>query len=34
MVVAPWVRYLRQEYVPMLTWAASTYRSPSCPYFR
>jgi hypothetical protein len=24
MVEAPWVRYLSQEYVPMLTWAANT----------
>jgi hypothetical protein len=28
MVEAPWVRYLSQEYVPMLTWAATTTAPP------
>jgi hypothetical protein len=28
MVEAPWVRYLSQEYVPMLTCAATTTAPP------
>jgi hypothetical protein len=28
MVVTPWVRYLSQEYVPMITWAAKTTAHP------
>jgi hypothetical protein len=28
MVEAPWVRYLSQEYVPMLMWAATTTAPP------
>jgi hypothetical protein len=28
MVVTPWVRYLSQEYVPMITWAANTTAPP------
>jgi hypothetical protein len=28
MVEASWVRYLSQEYVPMLTWAANTTAPP------
>jgi hypothetical protein len=28
MVVTPWVRYLIQEYVPMITWAANTTTPP------
>jgi hypothetical protein len=28
MVEVPWVRYLSQDYVPMLMWAANTTAPP------